>query len=233
MAYTEDTRPRQWARESPCERRERESVFITCFKSTPGVRHRRARARPRARLGWAPADPARRAGAREGRDGTGDDPQRRRAAHRIRLRGRRRPRYQHLRGRGEPRRTRAGKAAACLMTMATTFSGLMPICGPRALAPTCRSDRRADGWRHLHIVRPGARRLSGDLRNLEWHFEMKRARAQPPPARLAALPVARAGAVTVTGNWRLGTGTKPGARHAHVPSRSIGRPSARTRSRVG
>ena len=78
------------------------------------IRHRRARARARAGVGWAAADPARRAGAREGRDRTRDDPQRGRAAHRIRLRGRRRPRHQQLRGRGEPRRARAGEAAARL-----------------------------------------------------------------------------------------------------------------------
>ena len=78
------------------------------------IRHRRARARARAGVGWAAADPARRAGAREGRDRTRDDPQRGRAAHRIRLRGRRRPRHQQLRGRGEPRGARAGEAAARL-----------------------------------------------------------------------------------------------------------------------
>ncbi len=53
-----------------------------------------------AGVGWTASDPARRAGAREGRDRTCDAPQRGWAAHRIRLRGRRRPRRQQLCGRG-------------------------------------------------------------------------------------------------------------------------------------
>ncbi len=39
--------------------------------------------------------------------------------------------------------------------------------GHRHRVRRVEADRRADGWRHLHIVRPRARRLPGDLRNVE------------------------------------------------------------------
>ena len=39
--------------------------------------------------------------------------------------------------------------------------------GHRHRVGRVEADRRADGWRHLHVVRSRARRLSGDLRDLE------------------------------------------------------------------
>ena len=45
-----------------------------------------------------------------------------------------------------------------------------------------------DGWRHLHVVRPRARRHPAIYEVWKWHFEMKRAGAEPQAAALAALP---------------------------------------------
>ena len=54
------------------------------------------------------------------------------------------------------------------MTVATMFVGLIPIMWATGTGSgRVEADRRADGWRHLHVVRPRARRLPGDLRNLE------------------------------------------------------------------
>ena len=262
---------------------------------------------------------------REGRDRTRDDPQRGWAAHRIRLRGRRGPRHQQLRGRGERRRARAGEAAARLrgaVERPVRSDGprarasrlhhsahaaprvrasvpehavaredgdrvagravlgrrrrLVPVparlqhehrrmgradraarrrrpdrrlhaavsrprvregvarrtpanarrspgddrgrrreaaapevhddgddvhrahpdhVGHRHRVRRVETDRRADGGRHLHIVRPRARRLPGDLRDLEVALRDE-ARPRRSAARLLAAAVARSGAVT-------------------------------------
>ena len=82
--------------------------------------------------------------------------------------------------------------------------------GHRHRVRRVEADRRADGWRHLHIVRPRARRLPGDLRNLEMALRDE-ARPRRTAARRARRPaVARGRAVTVITNWTFATRTKPG-----------------------
>ena len=262
---------------------------------------------------------------REGRDRTRDDPRRGRPAHRLRLRGRRRPRHQQLRGRGEPRGARAGHSCrpatrcsgaastkrwrACargstyiipftlflvfvllylntrslaktaivllavpfsavgaiwflyllgynmsiavwvgliallgvdaetgvfmllyldlayekasregrlrtladlqaaivegaakrlrpkFMTVATMFVGLIPIMWATGTgSDVMEADRRADGWRHLHVVRPRAGRLPGDLRNLEMALRDEARPRRTAARRAAALPSPEAAA---------------------------------------
>ena len=71
------------------------------------------------------------------------------------------------------------------MTVATMFVGLDPDhVGHRHRVGRVEADRRADGWRHLHVVRPRARRLPGDLRDLEMAL-----RDEARPRRTAARPV--------------------------------------------
>ena len=75
--------------------------------------------------------------------------------------------------------------------------------GHRHRVRRVEADRRADGWRHLHIVRPRARRLPGDLRNLEMALRDE-ARPRRTAARRARRPaVARGGAVTSSARMRL------------------------------
>ena len=64
------------------------------------------------------------------------------------------------------------------MTMATTFIGLMPIMWATGTGSDVEADRRADGGRHLHLVRPRARRLPGDLRDLEMALRDEARRAE-------------------------------------------------------
>ena len=78
--------------------------------------------------------------------------------------------------------------------------------GHRHRVRRVEADRRADGWRHLHVVRPRARRLPGDLRDLEMALrdEARPRRTAARPARRPA--VARGGAVTAIdihgSSWR-------------------------------
>ena len=53
---------------------------------------------------------------------------------------------------------------------------------------TCGSASRADGWRHFYLVRPRARRLPSDLRNLEMELRGEARQAEAQPAALIALP---------------------------------------------
>jgi Cu(I)/Ag(I) efflux system membrane protein CusA/SilA len=57
------------------------------------------------------------------------------------------------------------RPSSCPWTM---FVGLIPImCATGTGSDVWKRNRRADGWRHLYLVRPRASRLSGHLRNLE------------------------------------------------------------------
>ena len=77
------------------------------------------------------------------------------------------------------------------MTVATMFVGLDPDhVGHRHRVGRVEADRRADGWRHLHVVRPRARRLPGDLRNLEVALRDE-ARPRRTAARRARQPCRR------------------------------------------
>ena len=53
------------------------------------------------------------------------------------------------------------------MTVATMFLGLIPIMWATGTGSDVWKHRRADGWRHLYLIRPQARSGPGDLRNLE------------------------------------------------------------------
>src|SRR5215472_7731703 len=54
------------------------------------------------------------------------------------------------------------------MTVATMFVGLIPIMWATGTgSDVWKRIAAPNGWRHLHLVRPRARRLPGDLRNLE------------------------------------------------------------------
>ena len=53
------------------------------------------------------------------------------------------------------------------MTVATMFVGLIPIMWATGTGSDVWKHRRADGWRHLYLIRPQARSGPGDLRNLE------------------------------------------------------------------
>ena len=69
--------------------------------------------------------------------------------------------------------------------------------GHRHRVRRVEADRRADGRRHLHVVRPRARRLPGDLRNLEVALRDE-ARPRRNAARRARRPaVARGRVVTL------------------------------------
>ena len=73
------------------------------------------------------------------------------------------------------------------MTVATTFIGLIPIMwATGARVGRVEADRRADGWRRVHVVRARARRLPGHLRDLEVAL-----RAQARTRRSAARRVRR------------------------------------------
>ena len=75
------------------------------------------------------------------------------------------------------------------MTVATMFVGLILIIWATGTGSDVWKQRRADGWRHLYLIRLPTRRRPGDLRNLEVAL-----RAESRPGQAAA-PLPRRPAV--------------------------------------
>jgi hypothetical protein len=72
--------------------------------------------------------------------------------------------------------------------------------GHRDRVRRVEADRCADGWRHLHIVRPGARRLRGDLRDVEVALRDEALRRRTAAGRVPRPAIAQGGAVTLIDN---------------------------------